>query len=244
MMEYEVRTAEMWPDADYELRAEKDGDGLTLSGYAAVYELPSLPMQFPGVGGGRRFREIIHRGAFADSLAATPDVTLRYQHDLTQLPLARTKGGTMELTDTEHGLHTRAILPDNEWGRPVRDAIIRKDIDGMSFRFVVPKGGERWTRDGNEHIRHLDKIALGPEVSITDMPAYPDTSVAVRNLADTSEADVTELVEIFRVLEDPDGRLTQEQRAVLFAAINARTDEPFADPKLARMRERLRSDAA
>jgi len=230
-MDYEIRTAEMWPEADYEMRAA--GEGLELTGYAAVFNLPSLPMSFANVGGGKRFREIIHPGAFARSLNAKPDVTLRYQHSLTTLPLGRTKSGTLELAEDEHGLRVRADLPDNEWGRPIRDAVIRGDISGMSFRFS--KVLEKWEDD----TRHLLEVRLGPEVSITDYPAYPDTSVSVRHLAEVTEVEPDALAEAFRVLRDPEAKLTAEQHDLLQTVVNACTDEPFVGPKLARARELL-----
>lgn len=238
-MTYEIRTADMWPDADYELRAASDG--LTFEGYAAVYGLPSLPMSFPGVGGGRRFREVISPGAFTDTLAALPDVTLRYQHNLNTLPLARTQSGTMTLSEDQRGLRVQATLPDNEWGRPMRDAISRGDISGMSFRFA--KVEDKWSQNGTERLRTLHKVNLGPEVSITDYPAYPDTSAAVRHLAEEVDADPDELAEAFRVLREPDAKLTDEQHGLLVAVINERSDAPVIDAteahKLAKMRERL-----
>lgn len=232
---FEIRTAEMWPDADYEMRATSDG--LTLDGYAAVFNLPSLPMSFPNVGGGKRFREVIHPGAFTRSLNAKPDMTLRYQHNLTTLPLGRTKSGTMELSEDDRGLRVRATLPDNEWGRPIRDAIARGDISGMSFRFAAAIDEWEQTADGN--LRHLREVKLGPEVSITDYPAYPDTSVAVRHLAEAADLDTDALAEAFRALRDPDAKLTAEQHDVLMAAVNARTDAPYIGPRLAQARERL-----
>jgi hypothetical protein len=234
-MSYEIRTAEMWPDADYEMRAAPDG--LTLEGYAAVFNIPSLLMSFPNVGAGKRFREMIHPGAFARSLNAKPDMTLRYQHNLATLPLGRTKNGTMELAEDHHGLRVRATLPDNEWGRPIRDAIARGDISGMSFRFASTMDEWETTTDGL--LRHLREVKLGPEVSITDYPAYPDTSVMVRHLAEEAGVEADDLAEAFRVLRDPDAKLTAEQHRLLMTVVNSRTDEPFVGPRLAQARERL-----
>lgn len=234
-MDYEIRTAEMWPEADYEMRAA--ADGLNLEGYAAVFNLPSLPMSFPSVGGGKRFREVIHPGAFARTLNAKPDVTLRYQHNLTTLPLGRTKSETMELVEDERGLRVRAQLPDNEWGRPIRDAVARGDISGMSFRFSAVI--DDWENGPDGHVRHLREVRLGPEVSITDYPAYPDTSVMVRHLAEAVKVEADDLADAFRTLRDPEARLTIAQRDLLMRVINARTDEPLVGPRLARARELL-----
>lgn len=236
MIDYEIRTAEMWPEADYEMRAA--ADGFDLSGYAAVFGLPSLPMSFANVGGGRRFREVIHPGAFTKTLSELPDVTLRYQHNLNTLPLGRTRSGTLSLAEDDRGLRVRASLPDNEWGRPIRDAVARGDISGMSFRFS--KVIDKWDQDADgNHVRHLHEVRLGPEVSITDYPAYPDTSVAVRHLAEVTDVEPDALAEAFRVLRDPEAKLTAEQRDLLMAVVATRTDEPFVGPKVAQYRELL-----
>lgn len=231
--EFEVRGTDLWPEADFELRMA--GDGLTLDGYAAVFDTPSVPIPNGPRG---PFVETIRGGAFTRTLARSPDVTLRYQHNLTTLPLARTRSGTLTLAEDSRGLHVHASLPDNEIGRPVRDAVRRGDISGMSFRFRVPsKAGERWSADYSE--RELIEVALGAEVSIVDFPAYPDTSVAVRHLADAADVPADDLAVAFAVLRDPEARLTAEQRDILYAAIAARTDAPFVGPRLAKARERL-----
>lgn len=237
-MTYEIRTADLWPDADYEMRASSDG--FTFEGYAAVYDRPSVAMAFPGVGGGKRFREVIHPGAFSKTLAELPDVTLRHNHNLSGLPLARTKAGTMTLSEDERGLKVAATLPDNELGRPVRDAIARGDISGMSFRFQKVIDKFEKTNDGIT--RHLHEVKLGPEVSIADFPAYPDTIATVRALAEEADVDPDELVEALTALK-PEARLTPSQHDALVAVINAHSDAPVLEAaeahKLAQMRDRL-----
>jgi uncharacterized protein len=227
---FEVRGADLWPNADFDMST----NGLTLRGYAAVFNLPSAPL--PGPKG--MFTETIRSTAFRDSLNRNPDVTLRYQHNLTTLPLARTKSGTLKLSTTDHGLLAEAQLPDNEIGRPVRDAIQRGDIGGMSFRFRVPsKAGEKWSKDFRQ--RDLIAVELGNEVSVVDFPAYPDTSVAVRQLAAIADVEPDELAEAFAVLRADDTKLTSEQQRLLEAAINAKAEAPGIPPSVARARERL-----
>lgn len=233
--DFEVRGTDLWPDAELEVRAI--GDGLEFEGYAAPFERPSLPIP-----GGPRgpFVETIQRGAFTRTLARNPDIVLSYQHNLTTLPLGRTRAGTLTLTADDYGLLARGTLPDNEIGRPVRDAIRRRDVSGMSIRFRVPsKAGERWSAD--YATRDLLDVALGPEISIVAFPAYPDTTATVRHLAEAAELPVDDLAAAFDALRDPDARLTDEQRDLLMAAINAKTDEPYINPTLARMQAQLAS---
>lgn len=229
-IEFESRGTDLWPDADLEIRTV--GDGLTLEGYAAVFDVPSVPI--PGPRG--KFIETIRPGAFTRTLATNPDVTLRYQHNLTTLPLGRTRAGTLTLSEDAHGLKVGASLPDDEWGRPIANAVRLGNITGMSFSFRVPHpNAEKW----GEGTRDLLEVQLGPEVSVVDFPAYPDTSVLVRALADGSDVPIDELAEVIGLLRDPEARLTIEQRDLLMAAISSKVDEPFVGPRLAAKREVL-----
>lgn len=220
-MDYEIRSASMW-EADYEVRTS--GDGLTFEGYAAVFNRPSLPLQFPGIGGGRRFREIIEPGAFTETLAGNPDVALVLNHDLRGIPLASTWGGTMRLAEDDKGLRVEATLPESEWGRSVSVAVGRKDIRGMSFRFNAAK--DKWAQDGDMRVRTLLAVNLGPEVSATGWPAYPETEASVRDLADAAEVTFDELDAAFRALGDMTRRMTSDETALLRHLINVRSDEP------------------
>lgn len=252
MTMYEVRTAEMWPDADHEMRASRADDGtLLFEGYAAVFARPSLPLRFPDLNRGRPFIEIFEPGSYTRTVNADPDVTLRYQHNMLSLPLARTKARTMTLEVRDFGLHSSGSLPDSEWGRSVWTALDRRDIDGMSVRFMSvrdnAKGGEyplETLPDGTRaHVRRVSEARLGPEISFTDIPAYPDTTAAVRMLADEAGVDPDELTDAFTALRAPDARLTPAQRDLIVSTVNAHTDAPVIDAeaahKLAHMRERL-----
>ena len=233
--EFEVRGTDLWPDEGFELRAT--GNGLSIDGYAALYGVPSLPI--PG-GPRGSFVETIRQGAFTDSLNRKPDITLRYQHNMASLPLARTSSGTLNIDEDARGLHVTGELPDNEIGRPVRDAIRRKDISGMSFRFRVPsKAGEKWSSDFAK--RELISVQLGAEVSVVDFPAYPDTNVLVRSLAEEANVEPDELAEVFDVLRDPEAKLTPPQRDLLYTVVGTKTEpaDRYVGPKLAKARERL-----
>ena len=254
-MEYNVRSGDLWADNALAVR-EIEGGGLTLDGYAVRFGAPSLPLSPMQIAepesrtafakfGSKRFREIVMPGALTKALSENPDVTLRYQHNLNTLPLGRTTAGTLTLEQDEVGLRVQATLPDNEWGRPIRDAVARKDITGMSIRFG--KVLEKWTSevvDGvASTVRRLQEIRLGGELSLVDFPAFPATSAAIRALADELDVAPDAIESAFAVLRDPEARLTAEQKDLLVSAVNARTDMPVVDKatvdKLAAMRERV-----
>src|SRR5690606_33435859 len=113
-------------------------------------------------------------GAFRGALAG--DVLALLDHDKGKV-LGRTRSGSLRLTEDSKGLAFSLDLPDTQAGRDVQALAERGDLGGMSFGFMVPKGGESWT--GNT--RTLNKIDL-KEISIVQAwPAYPDTEVALRN---------------------------------------------------------------
>lgn len=257
-MDFNVRSGDLWIDNPLQVRTE-DGGGLTLDGFAlrfGAHSLPLHPMQIAEPESraafakfrAARFREVAHEGSTKRTLNANPDLTLRYQHNMLTLPLGRTTAGTMSVTEEGGGLRVQASLPDNEWGRPVRDSVNRGDITGMSVRFGSVE--EDWKTetlaDGwKGPVRHLHQIRLGGEISLVDFPAFPATSAAMRALADELDVEPDELDAAFAVLREPDAKLSPEQKVLLVAAVNARTDEPLIDKgtveKLASMRERLDS---
>lgn len=147
-----------------EARSE-DGE-MRLSGYAAVFNEPSLPLPF---------REYISPGAFRKTLQETPDVRLLINHE--GLPLARTKNGTMTLIEDEVGLRFDAVLADTSESRDLYKLIERGDVDQMSFAFRVIR--QKWNGDRSE--RTLTEVSLADgDVSVVTYPAYPATSVEAR----------------------------------------------------------------
>ncbi len=68
----------------------------------------------------------------------------------------------------------------------------RGDLGGMSFGFMVPKGGEEW--DGEK--RTLLKVDLKEISVVPAWPAYPDTSLALRSRQQARSARVALLREI------------------------------------------------
>jgi HK97 family phage prohead protease len=163
------------------VRSEEDGDGLTLEGYAAVFNSPTRIDSWEG-----KFDETIAPGAFKKALREkTPVLMFNHgQHPLIgDMPL----GSIKSAREDSQGLHVVARLSDNWLIQPVRDAIAAGAVSGMSFRFSVVK--DDWvqpTRKGGVPMRTLREVRV-PELGPVVFPAYQDTSVGVR-AAETAHA--------------------------------------------------------
>ena len=150
-------------------------NGNNLTGYAVLWDSESRDIFEVG----RKFTEKIERGAFGALESA--DVKLFYNHD-SRMPLARTKSGTLKLTQDERGLKFDASLPDTSDGRDVRALLERGDLTGeMSFGFFVEK--DVWA--GNK--RSIQSARL-TEISIVQDAAYPNTYSALRHVAEAEIA--------------------------------------------------------
>jgi HK97 family phage prohead protease len=182
--QYEERTAE------FEMRATPDGDGRTLEGYGAVFDVPTRISGWEG-----EFDEQIARGAFKKTIRERmPVLQFDHGHD------ARTGSvpiGTIEtLREDAHGLYVKARLFDNPVVEPIRQAIEGGAINGMSFRFQVVR--DDWSEPSDKDrskgavpsrtVREVRLFELGPVV----FPAYDSTSVGVRDATPATSDDAAD----------------------------------------------------
>lgn len=142
----------------------------TVGGYAAIFNSPT------DIGG--LFTEVIAPGAFTATLASNADVCALYSHDYDKL-LGRSGNATLRLKEDDHGLAVEIDLPDTSDGRDVATLIERGDLSGMSFGFAVRH--DEWDDTVNPPLRTIHAVDL-MEVTITAIPAYPDTNIAMRSL--------------------------------------------------------------
>lgn len=150
-----------------EIRA--DAEGLKVEGYAAVFG------QEANIGG--YFREIIEKGAFSEAIGRD-DVVFLINHD--GLPLARTRSGTLRLSEDEHGLKIETTLdPEDPDVKSIAGKMKRGDLDKMSFAFVPEV--QEWDESGDIPLRTIKKAALF-DVSIVTSPAYEGTDIGLRSL--------------------------------------------------------------
>lgn len=172
------REARCAPLTSVEVR-ETD-DGITVSGYAAVFD--SLSEDLGG------FVEEIKRGAFRKVLRSGPDVRFLINHD--GVPLARTTNDTLRLSEDSKGLRIEADLPDTTQARDLATSINRGDLDQMSFMFTVGADGREWDFDAEPAVRTIHEMSGLFDVSAVTFPAYPATQIGVRGvIAGESIAD-------------------------------------------------------
>jgi len=209
MTEREFRVAaDVWPSEEITLRAE--GDGMTFTGYAAVFNSRSEDL------GG--FTETIREGAFDKTLAQKRAVKMFWNHNA-DLPLGSTRAN-LSLTTDERGLLATAKLPDTTHGRDMATLVRDGIVDSMSFGFQTVK--DSWNEARTERV--LEEIRLFEVSPVTSWPAYPATTASVRELAEAIEAEPDALAEAFAILRNPDSRLSVEQAGLLTQLINARSD--------------------
>ncbi|MFI1520641.1 HK97 family phage prohead protease [Kitasatospora cineracea] len=158
-----------------ELRAQPSGTGgetLTFTGYASVTESPYEMEDWAG-----SYTEIVRSGAFKKTLSEGADVPLYVNH--TGMTLARTKSGTMRLSEDDTGLYVEADLdPANPQVQALRSAMSRGDLDEMSFGFWVLR--QQWSPDYGQ--RDILEVSLNKgDVSVVNYGANPATAGAQLN---------------------------------------------------------------
>lgn len=170
------------------------GDGLTLDGYATVFNQATVIDSWEG-----RFKEVNLPGSWKRTLRATTP-KMQFDHGMHPLIGSIPIGVITSIAEEVAGPHVIARLTDNWLIEPVRDAIAEGAIDGMSYRFSVVR--EEWQdKDGkvvkpelvadflwvsddlpDEELmtRYLKEVKVS-EVGPVVWPAYDGTSVGVRS---------------------------------------------------------------
>jgi HK97 family phage prohead protease len=179
------------------VRAVDNGDGLTLDGYAAVWDTPTRIDSWEGC-----FDEQLARGSFKKTIRETTPV-LQFDHGRHMLIGSMPIGRIDSLEEDDRGLHVIARLSDNWLIEPVRDAIRDKAVNGMSFRFEVVR--DQWFDNAGVKLSpaEVDQLSYDPgdrgplKRTITELkcrelgpvvfPAYVETSVGVRARAVANE---------------------------------------------------------
>ena len=149
----------------FEIRAEETDGNAIITGRPIVYD-SRTDLGY--------FDEIIDKGALDG--ADLTDVRFLVNHDLSKIPLARSRrnngNSTMQLSVDAEGMFIRVKLDteNNAEAKALYSAVQRGDISGMSFMFSI--NGESWENLESDHpTRHVTKRGSVVEVSAVTFPA-------------------------------------------------------------------------
>ena len=185
----------------FEVRAEEGEGGAIITGRPIVYD-SRTDLGY--------FDEIIDRGALDG--ADLTDVRFLVNHDLSKIPLARSRrnngNSTMQLSVDAEGMFIRVKLDteNNAEAKALYSAVQRGDISGMSFMFSID--GESWENLESDHpTRHVTNIGSVVEVSAVTFPAYDATTINARSKEALDSARSAVETARRQSAETPDGGL-------------------------------------
>jgi len=155
-----------------EIGIETRGLQRIIRGYAIVFDRLS-----ENLGG---FRERIAPGAIDRTLSDGIDLRALVDHDSARI-LGRLSAGTLRVEKDPHGLRIEVDPPETTSGQDIVESIRRRDVTGMSFAFRTVD--DDWDVKADPPVRTVTDM-LVREVSVVTFPAYPQTEVALRSLAE------------------------------------------------------------
>lgn len=201
----------------FEVRNDEN-ENPVVSGYASVFNKHSVNM------GG--WKEVVRPGAFKKTIQEG-DVRALWNHN-TQYVLGRTKSNTLKLEEREEGLYIEAYPPNTTWARDLMESINRGDINQMSIGFNIIK--HKWNTDQTPALHEVEEIRLH-EVSVVSFPAFPDTSVNVREAFDDMGLNYEQLANVIlrskyeEELNEEDYNLVRESITLLEAILRTEPQE-------------------
>lgn len=204
------------------VREAEDGQrSRTIEGYAVVFGQRSVNL-VPW-SSYREVYEIMEPGCIDNSLLNRSDVVLTAFHDNTAILGRWRQGkGTLTLSLDQRGLRIECTLADTERANELLSAIERGDINGMSFAFTADEADsengvsyeklDERSADGKEiWLRHVKKVNGLYDVTIAGHPAYPQTSVAQREIDEFLDNRIGEPAAVIAQRETEARRKAEEE---------------------------------
>lgn len=170
-------------------RSEKGAS--KLSGYAVVFDERTT------IGG--QFTESVKRSAF-DGVDMSKTFAL-FNHDWNQ-PLGKA-GKNLTLEVDERGLRFDLELPNTSYANDLAENVRTGLVEGCSFGFTIAE--DSWERNEGLPARQIERVGDLFEVTLTHIPAYPTTEVALRSMEAALTPAEEEAVEAIaeEVAEEP-----------------------------------------
>jgi HK97 family phage prohead protease len=165
---------------DKHLRASTSEDGkMIIEGVALLYNNESHIVYEDG----KRFTEIIERGALANTDFNTAYLTYNHSRDNV---FATVRAKTLQTTLGEDGLYFRATLNNTQGAKDLYAQTVAGDVTGNSFNMYLDDNDYSYHRanDGSL-VRKITNVTAIREISLIGgllTPVYPNTTVWVRGL--------------------------------------------------------------
>jgi hypothetical protein len=164
-------------------------EGPVVEGYACVYDVEYSVFDRFG-----EYTESVAPGAATKTLRENPDVRYLVNHE--GVPLARTKSGTLQLSQRDDGLwyETSPLDMRNPKAQEIVSAIARGDVDGSSFAFRVTR--QEWSADYTQ--RRILEFSLRQDCDVSSVtyPANPHATTSLRARELVHELATRELDEL------------------------------------------------
>lgn len=168
------------PVKEFEVTSAPDGTGgtrLTFTGYAAVVDHTFTHGDAWG-----DYQFTLKSGCFNKTLPKTgqqPDTIFCLNHDHDAVPMARTKAGTMQLSQDSRGLINVAKLDGSRADvYAVQSAVDAGELDAQSFAFKITQ--QQWSDDFTKRdVYEVDLNGPNTDTSVVTWPANPATTGSV-----------------------------------------------------------------
>lgn len=156
-----------------------------ICGYAILFNVPSAILEQDT---DYELREIIDPKAVTQALLDSSDIAMTMYHDR-QILLARSnKGkGTLSYKIDSKGVYFEFEAPNTMYGDEAIELVKREDISGCSFVFTTYYYNDSYVKRTTKVVNGVEQVTCRVvkmtgiyDFTITNKPAYPDTSVEAR----------------------------------------------------------------
>ncbi len=199
---------------------EASAEELELVGYAVIYDTWYEVEDAYGT-----YQERVARGAHDKTLSDGADVRLLINHD--DLPLARTRSGTLALHPDETGLYVQARLDASDPDvQRIQPKMRRRDLREMSHSFRAVR--QEWDADYTHRTLLETKLY---DVSIVTFAASTSTWSELRALEVLAELAGADASELALELRSTGGARVRNLIDEAMATLQALRDEPRGIPQ-------------
>ena len=164
---------------------ENGEESRTIEGYGAVFNRWSHNLGW--------FKEKMERSSF-DNVDMS-NVIATFNHNFDNV-LARADSDTLKLEVDDRGLKYSFEAPNTTAGNDLLENVRNGNVKGSSFMFTVAKNGSTWTEGEDVDERVITQVERLIELGPVTTPAYPDTSVAKRDLESLKEEKKPKMVSV------------------------------------------------